>query len=300
MDDASQIVEQGTTTEVPGLDDLTPAVEEVPEYRKIKHKVKIEGQELEVPYEQLVADYQLGKVSRKKMEEAARLRDEAYTFIDSAKKDGLKFLKNVIPEDQLIAQAYEVLKQSVEYAELPEEQKELQALRRELEQYKKEKETVENTQSQMRREQEELQAIEWLDNKMSSTVEGLRNKYGNIVGTGIANEIARQLEAYELALEDGEDSEIPDIDAISDKVWNKWKKSTFGYLSSLPVDALKEALSKEQLKALRKMDLDAALSSLPQTRRTPTETPSQTSQPKQYKSFDDQFEEVIKQRTRGI
>jgi len=276
------------------------AVETEPEYKRVKHKVRSDGQELEVPYDELIKGYNLEKVSRKRLEEAAKARDEAFSYIDGAKKEGIKFLKNHIPEDELIKQAYEILQQSVEYAELPEEQKEIRALRRQLDDYKKQKDDEEKTIAQKRKEQEDAQAADWLDLKMSETVDNLKKKYGSIVGTGIANEIARHLQAYELSVEDGEDSEFPDINAISEKVWNKWQRSTFDYLRSLPIDVLKKELSKDQLKSMRKMDLDDALSSLPQTRKTTSQESSKNSHPKQYKSFDDQFDDVIKQRTRGL
>jgi hypothetical protein len=241
------------------------------DYRKIKHKVKVDNQELEIPYDQLLADWQLGKVSRKRMEEAARIREETFSFFDELKSGKVNLLEDYVPQDKLVEYAYDLLKRRVEYEEMPEERKELELLKKEINKYKQKEEQEKTQLTQRQMQEEKAKAEEWLDNKLSSMITNLRNKYGNIVGTGIANEIARGLEAYELSLEDGDDSE-PDIEAISDRVWKRWQKTTFDYIRNLPVDEItKNVLTKDHLKAIRKSDLEEALSSLPTHRRTPNQ-----------------------------
>ena len=52
-----------------------PAAEPEP-WRKAKHKVTVRDKEIEVPYEELVANYQLKRASYERLEEAARLKKQ--------------------------------------------------------------------------------------------------------------------------------------------------------------------------------------------------------------------------------
>ena len=48
-------------------------------WRKVGHKVKYGGQEVEVGYDELVRDYQNSKESTRRYQEASRLHSEAQT-----------------------------------------------------------------------------------------------------------------------------------------------------------------------------------------------------------------------------
>jgi hypothetical protein len=279
--------------------ELSPAVETEPkaapthDFRSTKHKVKIDDQESEVSYDDLIKGYQLEKVSRRKMQEAAKLRDDAYEYIQGSRKEGLQYLKNHIPEEQLIQQAVEFLEERVKYENMPEEQRELMKLKREIEHYKAKEEEQQKSVAKTKLEQEEIQAMDYLDRMLSDQVVKLRTKYGNIVGTGIANEIARQLEAYELARSDGEDSDEPDIEAISDKAWQRWDKTVNDYLASMTVEDIVKRLPKEILKGLRKQDLDTALSQLPTGRKIPTQANASKTQKIDDEPFENKWERMF-------
>ena len=103
--------------------------------RSIKHKVKIDGKEVEVGYDDLIRDYQLGKASQQRMNEAAAVRKQAEELIALAKSDPRKLLSHPNINADLRAFAETILAEHVQEQLLTPEQKEKRDMKKKLEQY---------------------------------------------------------------------------------------------------------------------------------------------------------------------
>lgn len=126
-----------------------PTVEsKSPDFRQSKHKVKINGKEAEVGYEELIASYQTRKASQAAFDEAAQSRKqilEVFKQLKENPKDGLRKLLSS-PALGLDARkvATELLAEELEIESMPQSERELRQARKELEQLKAAREAEEN------------------------------------------------------------------------------------------------------------------------------------------------------------
>lgn len=96
-------------------------------WRAIKHKVKIDGAETEVAYDDLIKDYQMSKVSLKKMQDASQLKQQMTTVLQSLKAKDLQAFKDL--EIDPVEWAESILTEKMASDALTPEQKELKRLR---------------------------------------------------------------------------------------------------------------------------------------------------------------------------
>jgi hypothetical protein len=132
------------------------------ELLKQRLKLKVDGQEMELPIEQIVKDYNLKQASMKRFEEAARLRKEAETFYETLLTDPKAALSNPKLAEKgfnLRQLAENVLKEEIEREMLTPEQLEQKAKERELEELKTWKQQQEE-QAQQERHAKAKQAAE--------------------------------------------------------------------------------------------------------------------------------------------
>ena len=82
------------------------------ELTEATRKIKIDGEYIEVPIEELEAAYGKDRASQKRFEEAAALRKEVDSFLDSLQKGELDNLLDIVPEDRLAEFAEGVLRKA--------------------------------------------------------------------------------------------------------------------------------------------------------------------------------------------
>lgn len=129
----------------------TPAVPDVPEWKKQKHKLKIDKEELEVDYDDLVKRAQLSSGAEKRMAEAKNIKESFNKLIQDGKKDPSVFLSliekaghdvDAIIEERLWAKLQRE-KMTPEERQREDERAELARLRAEREAIENEKKTSE-------------------------------------------------------------------------------------------------------------------------------------------------------------
>lgn len=106
----------------------------VPDFRGTKHKVKVDGQEQEVEYDELVRDYQMKQAAQKRMQQAAeqtKKAERALKLEEAFSKGDLATLKKLLPRDQFTKVSEDLLIEQMEWESLPKyEQKRILAERR--------------------------------------------------------------------------------------------------------------------------------------------------------------------------
>lgn len=105
-------------------------------WRKVKHKVALEGKDDEVDYDELVKGYQRGKTATKRFEEAARIKSEVEQLFELARTDKqvLWALARELGHDPKDL-AQELMLEDAEDAKLSPTDRELREAKAKLERY---------------------------------------------------------------------------------------------------------------------------------------------------------------------
>lgn len=263
-----------------------------------KHKVKIDSQELEVPYEQLITDYQLGKVSRKKFEEAASMKRDIDSFMENLSKGDLKLLKDIIPPEQLRAFAEQELREFVEDSELSDDERDRRNTKKENEQLRKDLENERREKLEVYNARIEQQAAEELDIEIAQAIKDLKAEQGldpdHPVEAWFVAEVARMMESYYESLEDDDesyDSRLPAKEATS-KAWKGVESTVVNYLNTIPTDKVIALLPRQLRDAIRKADLGEVVTKLHDKTKNASDTmPSRSDKPREdmFNRLDKQF-----------
>jgi flagellar biosynthesis GTPase FlhF len=239
-------------------------------YAGTKHKVKIDNKELDVPYEQLVSDYQERAASQKRFQEAAKIKKEVDAFIGSLKSGDLKMLKNIIPPDQLRQFAEQELLDYVEYESLPEAEKRRMQAERERDEYKKQFESVKEAEQRQYMQQIEAQASQELDVEIGQAIRDLKASVGidpkQPIEPWFVDHVARLMLAH---LETDETAERMPAKVATERAWKGVENTVVSYLNSIPADKVIAMLPRSLRDAIRKADVGEAVTQLHQKSRTP-------------------------------
>lgn len=237
----------------------------VPETRSIK----VDGEMVDVPIADLEKAYGYEVASQNRFREAAELRKEVDNFIDTLKGGDLQVLSELIPEDQLYDYAESLLRKKVEWEEQPEDVRARKMAEHERDMYKSELEEY------SKKEQEQILAdvnyavSHEIDQEISTVIDEMSKEHGNIVHTPeFIQDVARIMLAQL-------DTGAPNVDsrAAATKALRSWHNRIGEYVKHISHDDLTSYLSKDQIKALRKAELDTAMAQFPEYQRVAAEAP---------------------------
>jgi hypothetical protein len=86
-------------------------------------RVKIEGREVEVPFDQVLQDYQMKEASNRRFQQASEMHKKAGPILAALEKGDLRSLMSSVPKDQFRQFAEEFLIGEMEYEGLPDYEK---------------------------------------------------------------------------------------------------------------------------------------------------------------------------------
>lgn len=228
--------------------------ESIPDFRKYKHRVKIDQDESEIDYDELVAGYQKAQDSGRKYNEAAKIKKEVDDFIASLKSGDRNRLIQAVGKDEFRKMAEEHLLEQMEYEALPQSEQDRRAAERERDDYKKRLEELENEQTAARQKEIESKAHQELETEILEAIKENGQQLTPLV-------IARTAEIM-LANLNGKGEKLGAGQALKFAL-TQLDGDAAKYLESLPVEELRKRLPKKTLDALRKADLDLAMSQNP-------------------------------------
>lgn len=282
-----------------------------PSFKGTKHRVKIDGTEAEVDYDELVRDYQLRKVSDKRLKETAELAKRVkaeFEQIEAFRKDPWSALKSAGQDPYALAE--QLLLQKMEWEGLSEAEQRAQIAELRAKSLEERIGAEEKRAQEARAAQAEAQALREIDDEIGEALKSSGKKptprmIARITETLIAHH-ERQLEA--LRQEFGE--EIPD-DAYSrvqrlpaaeavKRVHREYLGDVAEFLSGMSPEELRQALPKSILDALRQSEVDAVLAQDPVGSRKPRAeaTPRQDRRQGQRMSTDDYFAKLEQRLTK--
>lgn len=272
-----------------------------------KVRVKIDGGELEVPFDEITRDYQKYKGSEKRFQEASNLRKQAQedrklveTFIGKAKAGDLSWLRGIVPEAQIKQWAESQLLEHIEWEQLPESEKRARIAERRLEEYEEEK--ARDRESQREKELEALtsRASQDLERELIDAVKELGHDFK--VTPRFVRRIAEDIVASMEAL-DPEDPQAKPRTAkeAKDRAYNGLVQDATELLSILPEDKVIAMLPPKIREAIRRKDVEAATTQV-SSRMKGLDTDQSAPSPRskfQRMSIDQKFNQIEKKYGKG-
>lgn len=230
----------------PAAADAAPDIEP---WKKAKHKVKVNGQEAEVGYDDLVTGYQLRQASDAKMRAAAEQQKQLQELWQKADPDTFFKSRQLNAEEwaeQLLLKKIKLQNMTPQQRQAFEiEQKE----KAEREAFKREKEEWENQQ----REQITQQAVQKLDADIADAFKAI----GMTPDPAFIDLMARRMEI------DLQEDRVPDAKKALEWAINYVDQKTESRLKNLSAEQLRAILPKGTLDALRKQDVELIKSQSP-------------------------------------
>lgn len=237
-----------------------PSKVTAPDYTSTKHKVKIDGQELDISYDELVKGYQLEKSSKTRFNEAARLQKQVESFVETLRSGDLSILRDIVPQDKLRDYSEKELLEYIQWENMSEHEKRAIVAERERDKYKSEDDKRKEQEQSWHMQQAEVKAAGEIDEQIHQAIEVLRKDVPYLkVDAELIQDIARHLEAQLL---NGTDDRY-DVNSATRNAWKGWTKKFGSYINALPPQELRKILGKDKLKALRSEDVEEAMSHIP-------------------------------------
>ncbi len=246
MDAASEAPAQGQPSSPP----VPPSDLEQP-----KHRVKIDGEEIEVTTDELYRGYSHSQAANRKFQEASAIRDQVNQILASFENGDLSFLERVVPKEKLLKYSEENLQRYLDYQNLTPEAREALEVRLENEKLKSEKEERDRRDRDAQLAKEEQLADEQIEKEFVEAVKGLGKDAK--VTPRLIRRIAEQMQA---ALEASEkDPSIRPITAkqAAERAYRGIKKDFAEYLETADLQEVMAALPRKVRDALRKADLES-------------------------------------------
>jgi hypothetical protein len=231
-------------------------------WKQAKHKVKFGGQEREITYDELIRDYQNGKESTRRYQEAARLASEAQSVNQALEKGDVKFLVDKLGPQRARQMFENYLIEQMEYDELPEERKELLSERKRREELERKMKDIEERETRTRQEQLAAQAVAELDAEISDAL----REAGKKANPRLALRIIEQIEANLKA----KGERIPAKEAL--KYATRSVTEDIGsYLADLSPEEAMSILPKSLIDSLMKAKVDRVLDTRTSARSKPAQ-----------------------------
>lgn len=246
------------------------AEQPVVDFKGTKHRLKVDGAEEELNYEDVIKLAQLGKASGKRFQEAAQLRNEISDLFEKSKQNPDEFFK-LLGLDP-VQYAEQKLRAAVEELSLTDEQKDAREAKRRLAEYEAREKAAKEHSEKAQREQQEMLVAKQIDDEIAQALaeSGIKNPKPRHVAR-----IAEQLLA---SLADESATQRWSAKEAYEKVRGDYLQDISEYLEDLEAPQLLEVLPKSIVEKLRKHDIDSvkkgtlskpqAGSSLPKTAET--------------------------------
>jgi hypothetical protein len=256
----NSIAAQATGTTPPGNPGQAPANQtpgakpgETPSQTQTRlFKVKIDGEEREVPEDILIRDYQLREASQSKMTEAAKMRQQAEEALKLIKGDTKEALRRLGIDPYEFAQR--VAAEQIEDEMLSPEQKEMRDTKKQLAEFQREKELREQEARNQELQTAQANYVKELQPKLIDTAKSAKLP---VTGTAGARTFMRFGEYMSKLYEQGYTGVEPKD--VVDLVVNDYKtdiKELLGagdddLISSILGDDLMKRISGTQLKRIQ-------------------------------------------------
>ncbi len=290
------------TQEAPAPAEQSPAAEQQPNFDSTKHKVKIDGREVEVTTDELLRGYSHAQAANKKFQEASQIRSSVDQVLHAFEKGDLSFLKKVVPRDVLLKFSEDALQEYVEHEAMSPEAKKAFA----LEQRNRELESEKEARERQEKEQELARVQEQTDKQIESEfIDAVKSLGKDAKATPrLLRRIAEQMQATLEASQS--DPSIAPISAkrAAERAYRGIKKDFSEFLEHADVQEALELLPRKLRDAIRRADLESVGARIHSGIRNPDKNAplrldSPTARSKQKKMTTDQWFDAMGKKLKG-
>ncbi len=242
-----------------------------------KFKLKVDGEEQEVDADTLVRERQKYLASEKRFQEASEMRKSVESLLQRAQQGDLSWLKGLVPKELINKWAESELLEHIEWEKKPE------AERRAILAEQKARALEEQMSAKERQQLEEQQryfsdvAHQEIERDIVSAIKELG--YDKNVTPRLIRRIAEQMQASLEASDDPQAKPIP-AKLASERAYKGMKVDARELLSILPPNEVLEMLPPKVRDAIRKAELDQAISDVPLRMKKKLEGDLETSKPR--------------------
>lgn len=275
-------------------------------FRKHKHRVKIDEQDGEVDYDELVAGYQTRKAADKRFKAASEMLKRfkpQLDELDAFKKNPWEALRASGQDPYEVAE--KLLLEKMEWEGLPDAERRARLAEMREQAVKAKLSEAEKAEKERRSQESEAKALQEIDDEIGNAIKATGRKatprlIARITETLIAHHEA-QLEELHRHFGDEIPDEaytriqrLPAADAVN-RTHREYVTDVREYAQGLSVEELEHVLSRDQLDGLRKREVDKVLAQDPIGSRKPRQaSPSSARAKPQEKrmSTDDFFKKL--------
>lgn len=234
--------------------------------RSVKHKIKSNGKEKELDYDELIKKAELADGAYYKFDETAKKEKEWQQKLSKLKEvtpENLDALLEYVPFEKLLDISSHIEKMKLEFQGYSKEQIDDYLERLDGQQAKKKLQEIEAEREEGVRRQRQAEAFQVIEKEIGDVLEeakGLGYPIADLPGVGveIIDEMLHVLQVYEEAQAKGEiySGKIPTAKEIFEQIKTRYDSRLDTYLKKFSPEKLASVLTPEQSQALRQADLN--------------------------------------------
>lgn len=279
--------EQAASTQgsdAPAVSTPTPEATQqgAPNFSGTKHKVKVDGQEMEVSYEDLVRDYQLKQASHKKLQEASTKEKQATQILNALESGDINFIVEKLGPQKARAVMEDYLIQQLEFENLPEAEKRAIMAERKAQTLEEQMKAEENRKKEQQKAQMLADAQAEIDRDVTEALKELGRKPTPRLVIRVVDEMLARMQAQGKGIGAKDAVKYAQKGILAD---------IKEYLPNLSMEETIEVLGKDLFEKIRKHGIDQVLDKKSQMRVKDNKQPMTKN--KQV-GFDDYFKNLDK------
>ena len=232
---------------------------DAPDYKGTKHRVKVDGKEIEVDYDDLVSDYQIKQASFERLQKASQKEkeltakeQEVQSVMRALESGDARFIEGKVGKEKARELFEDYLIQQMEYDDLPESEKKYRKTQTELDEIKAKQAADEEVRKEREQDDYRKKAHADLDKEVGEALRAEGKKPSPRLVIRIVDEMIARINA--------ETGPIGAVDAV--KYAKKGILSDIGeYLPQLEAEELFKVLPKEVIEKIRKHEVQRVMGS---------------------------------------
>lgn len=254
-----------------------------PTFKGTKHKVRVEGQEFEVDYDDLLTGYQKAQASSKRFQEASKIHQESKPVIEALEKGDIKFLVNKLGPDRAKQLFEDYLVEQMEYESLsPIEKKAIEAERR-AKQLEEQLEARKKQDAEAEQKEKLTKAHDEVDAQVSEALKKIGKKPTPRLVVRIVDEMISDMTT-------GNDTF--DADKASAKAIRSVHQDISEFLSDMSAADAIQILPPQLLKAIREYEVQQVMGEKSKIRVKPEAKPQSNTASNKAKSITEAFKSI--------
>lgn len=226
-------------------------------FKQHKHRLKVEGKELDLDYDDVIARAQKSSAADKRFKEASDLRKDVDGIFNDLRSGNHKRLVDILGHDQAVALSESMLNEHVRYLEMPEDQRARMKAEQERDQYKSAAQKREEQFQEMQMQQLQAQAAYQVDAEIAETIKGMGRKPTPRLVYRLADQMIAAID---------HDGDKVDAKTALSRALRDTESDVMEFLEHLPDEDVTKYLPQRIIDAVLKQSVNSHLSRVPMSK----------------------------------